>query len=47
MIYLLCISHTAQVIFEEQVQGILQSAQRNDLALDITGVIVHGGDQFM
>ena len=47
MIYLLYISHATQVICEEQVQGILQSVQRNNLALDITGAIVHGGDQFM
>ena len=47
MIRLLYISQAARVISEEQVQGILQSAQRNNPALDITGVIVHGGDQFM
>jgi len=47
MIRLLYLSHAAQSISDEQVKDILQSSRRNNPALGITGVLVHGGGQFM
>ena len=47
MIRLLYISQAARGIAEEQVQSILNSAQRNNPAAGLTGVLVHGGGLFM
>jgi len=47
MIRLLYISHATREISEAQIQDILQSSRRNNPALGITGVLVHGGAQFM
>ena len=47
MIRLLYISHATREISEAQIQDILQSSRRNNPALGITGVLVHGGGQFM
>jgi hypothetical protein len=47
MIRLLYISQAAPGITEEQVQDILKSAQRNNPAAGLTGVLVRGGGLFM
>jgi len=47
MIRLLYLSQAASGISDEQVQDILKIAQRNNPALGITGVLVHGGGMFM
>ena len=47
MIRLLYISHATREISEAQIQDILRSSRRNNPALGITGVLVHGGAQFM
>jgi len=47
MIRLLYISHATREISEAQIQDILRSSRRNNPALGITGVLVHGGGQFM
>ena len=47
MIRLLYISQAARGISDEQVQSILTSAQRNNPAASLTGVLVHGGGLFM
>jgi len=47
MIRLLYISQAAPGITDEQVQDILKSAQRNNPAAGITGVLVRGGGLFM
>jgi|GEM_PF-4659135 len=47
MIRLLYFSQTTQPASSEAVENILQSSRANNLALDITGVLVHGGGLFM
>lgn len=47
MIRLLYISKAAPGITEEQVQDILQSAQRNNPTVGLTGVLVRGAGLFM
>ena len=47
MIRLLYISHAAPGLTEEQVRNILESAQRNNPAAGLTGVLVRGGGLFM
>jgi acetylglutamate kinase len=47
MIRLLYISHAASGVSDKQVQDILESARRNNPANRVTGVLVHGGGQFM
>ncbi len=47
MIRLLYFSQAAPGIVDEQVQEILRSSRRNNPALNITGVLVHGGGLFM
>lgn len=47
MIRLLYISQAAPGITDEKVQDILQSAQRNNPAAGLTGVLVRGGGLFM
>jgi hypothetical protein len=47
MIRLLYVSQADLGIAEEQVKDILRSAQRNNPAIGLTGVLVHGGGQFM
>jgi hypothetical protein len=47
MIRLLYISQAAPGISDEQVRYILKSAQRNNSAAGITGVLVRGGGLFM
>ena len=47
MIRLLYISHAAPIISDEQVQDILLSSRRNNLASSITGILMYGGGMFM
>lgn len=47
MIRLHYISQAVPAITEKQVQDILKSAQRNNPAASLTGVLVRGGGQFM
>ena len=47
MIRLLYISQAASGITDEQVQDILRTAQRNNSAKRITGVLMYGGGLFM
>lgn len=47
MIRLLYFSQATQPASSEAVEDILQSSRANNLALDITGVLVHGGGLFM
>ena len=47
MIRLLYISQAASGVTDEQVQDILESAQRNNSAAGLTGVLVYGGRVFM
>jgi len=47
MIRILYISQAAPGLSAEQVQEILKSAQRNNAASGLTGVLVHGGGLFM
>ena len=47
MIRLLYISQATQAISDEQVRNILESSRRNNPALGITGVLIHGGGLFM
>ncbi|MDO9598232.1 MAG: BLUF domain-containing protein, partial [Azoarcus sp.] len=47
MIRLLYISQAASGVTEEQVKDILESAQRNNSAVGLTGVLVYGGRLFM
>jgi len=47
MIRLLYISHAAATISDEQIQDILLSSRRNNLASSITGILIHGGGMFM
>ncbi|MHB1300730.1 MAG: BLUF domain-containing protein [Burkholderiales bacterium] len=47
MIRLLYFSQATQPTSGEAVEDILQSSRTNNLALDITGVLVHGGGLFM
>ena len=47
MIRLLYISSASPKVSDEQVQEILMSARRNNPANGITGVLIHGGGQFM
>ncbi|MBC7603319.1 MAG: BLUF domain-containing protein [Ramlibacter sp.] len=47
MIRLLYISQAASGITEEQVRDIQESAQRNNSAIGLTGVLVYGGRVFM
>lgn len=47
MIRLLYISQAVPGLTSELVQEILKSAQRNNAASGLTGVLVHGGGMFM
>jgi len=47
MIRLLYISEAAPSITDEKVQDILKSSQRNNPAVGVTGVLLHGGGLFM
>ena len=47
MIRLLYISQATGVVSDEQVRDILQASRRNNPALGISGVLVHGGGLFM
>ncbi|MDP1664175.1 MAG: BLUF domain-containing protein [Methylobacter sp.] len=47
MIRLLYFSQSTDVISDEQVRNIMESSRRNNPAIGITGVLVHGGGLFM
>ncbi|MDO9107093.1 MAG: BLUF domain-containing protein [Methylovulum sp.] len=47
LIRMLYFSQAAQGISTEQVRAIQQTSQRNNPAVGITGVLVHGGGMFM
>jgi len=47
MIRLLYISQAAPSINDEQVQDILKSSRRNNPAVGVSGVLLHGGGLFM
>lgn len=47
MIRLLYLSQSSNAISKEQVQKILESSRRNNPALGLTGVLIHGGGLFM
>ncbi|MFI3121601.1 MAG: BLUF domain-containing protein [Methylococcaceae bacterium] len=47
MLRILYFSQSTDAISDEQVQNIMTSSQRNNPAIGITGVLVHGGGLFM
>jgi len=47
MIRLLYLSQSSSALSKEQVQKILESSRRNNPALGLTGVLIHGGGVFM
>lgn len=47
MLRLLYLSQASSALTKDQVQKILESSRRNNLALGLTGVLIHGGGLFM